>query len=162
VPFWPWYMLACLALAIWGRGRQGVFAPIAILCGLIAMRGVIWGFDPLLHEVASYTVWLCIAVALMYKGAWLPGAFCLLSGVTYPTLLVLGVRIEYLGLTPIIADALLIAAIFTGWAGMVGNRNSGADRARMVSDDKNLAVGMAAHKTRIFITDRRGMEIGGR
>ena len=154
-------MLVCLALAFWGRGRQGAFAPIAILCGLIAMRVVIWGFDPLLHEVASYTVWLCIAVAIMYKGAWLPGAFCLLSGVTYPTLLVLGVRIEYLGLTPIIADAFLIAALFVGWAGMVGNRNSGADRSGMVSDDKSLAVGMAARKTRVFITDRRGMEIGG-
>lgn len=156
MPFWPWYMLACAALMAFGYRRGGMAVPAIILCGLLAMRGVMWGLDPAMRELSAYTVWLCVAVALMYKGAWVPGALCLLSGVTYPTLLVLGVRIEYLGLAPIIADAFLIAAIISGWRGMAQHSNSGADRVRLVDNGAGAALGMAAHQMRNLEADRGG------
>lgn len=159
MPFWPWYMAACAALIIYGHKRGGMAVPALILCGLVAMRGVMWGLDPMWRELAAYTVWLCVAMSLMYKGAWVPGALCLLSGVTYPTLLVLGVRIEYLGLAPIIADAFLIAAIFVGWLGMGEYSNTPSNRVRLVADNQGVAVGMAAYQVRVGQADRRGAQI---
>lgn len=141
-------MALCLGLIAWGYRRGGVHVPATILCGLIAMRGVMWGLDPTTRELAAYTVWLYVAMSLMYKGAWVPGALCLLSGVTYPTLLVLGVRIEYLGMSPIIADTFLLSAIFFGWRGMVERSNPRDDRAGMAGDGQGFAVGMAARKMR--------------
>lgn len=158
-PFWPWYMLACAAPMALGYKRGGMAVPALILCGLISMRGVMWGLDPAMRELAAYTVWLCVAVALMYKGAWVSGALCLLSGVTYPTLLVLGVRIEYLGLAPIIADAFLIAAIFSGWHGMAQRSNPGANRAGLVVNCASHAAGMAARQAGAFAASGRVAKI---
>lgn len=148
MPFWPWYMAACVALMIYGHKRGGFIVPAIILCGLIGMRGVMWGLDPAVREVAAYILWLSISVLLMYNGAWVAGALCLLSGVTYPTFLVLGVRIEYIGLTPIVADAFLIAAIFSGWIGIIQYSNTTGNRARVVGDGKDFAMGVASHQAR--------------
>lgn len=146
MPFWPWYMAACVACMAYGYRRGGAIVPALILCGLIGMRFIVWGFDPSLVELAAYALWLCVAMLLMYNGAWVPGALCLLSGVTYPTLLVLGVRIEYLGLSPIIADAFLVSAILAGWWGMVEHSNSGSNRDRLDVDGAPFALGMAVHQ----------------
>ena len=159
MPFWPWYMALCIGLMIYGRNRGGYHVPAIILCALVAMRGVMWGIDPAWRELAAYTVWLCAAIALMYKGAWVPGALCLLSGVTYPTFLVLGVRFEYLGLSPIIADSFLLLALGAVWLGMVGRSNSGLYRGRMAGNGQGFAVGMAALKMRHLKADRRGSEM---
>jgi hypothetical protein len=144
MPFWPWYMAACVGLILWNRAGAR-FAPVAILCGLVAMRGVVLLPD-YARELAAFAPWLCVAMYLMYKGAWVPGAFCLLSGATYPTLLVAGLRIEYLGLVPIIADTFLVAAIFASGARMERYSNSGNDRARVGDNGLVVAQGMAARE----------------
>ena len=159
MPFWPWYMAACVGLMVYGYRRGGVAIPALILGGLVGMRAIMWGFDPALREVSAHILWLCVAILLMYKGAWVPGALCLLSGVTYPTLLVLGVRIEYLGMSPIIADAFLIAAMLAGWLGMAQYSNSGANRARMAGDGQGFAVGLAAYQVRAGKANRGGAEM---
>lgn len=156
MPFWPWYMAACVALMIYGHNRGGFIVPAIILFGLIGMRGVMWGLDPAFREVSAYILWLSVAILLMYKGAWVPGALCLLSGVTYPTLLVLGVRIEYLGLAPIVADAFLIAAIFIGWLGMGQYSNSADNRARMVDNGTDFALGVATYQAGSSKANRGG------
>jgi len=94
-----------------------------------------------LREIAAFIPWLCVSAILMYKQAWLPGVLCLLSGVTYPVLLILGLRIEYLGLVPIIADAFLIAAL--GFWGLAIHSHTYRDRDRISSDGAVVAVGMA-------------------
>ena len=147
MPLWPWYMAACVALILWGcRTGAAVFAPVAIFCGLISMRFVVL-LPEQARELAAFIPWLCVAAILMYKEAWVPGALCLLSGVTYPTLLVLGARIEYLGLSPAIADAFLVSAIVAGWWGMVEHSNSGSNRDRLDDDGASFAMGMAAHQS---------------
>ena len=147
MPFWPWYMAACVALMVYGYGRGGWHIPALILCGLIGMRFVAMLHAPF-FELAAFPLWLCIASLLMYKGAWVPGVLCLLSGATYPTLLVLGARIEYLGISPILADAFLISAIFAGWWGM-GQRGDSHDYCSGLADHRvNIAVGMAAREAR--------------
>lgn len=149
-------MALSLALIAWGYRRGGYHVPALILCGLVGMRFVLWGLDKNIQPLVAFYLWLFVAIALMYKGAWVPGALCLLSGVTYPTLLALGVRIEYLGLSPIIADAFLLSAFFTGWLGMVERFNTSGDSAGMASDRSGFAVGMAARKMRNSETDRGG------
>ena len=144
MPFWPWYMAACVGLILWGyRAGAAVFAPVAILCGLIVMRFVVLLPDHA-RELAAFTPWLCVAYILMYKGAWLPGVLCLLSGATYPVLLTLGLRIEYLGLAPIIADAFLIAAL--GLWGLAIYSHTSDNRDRVDHDGASVAVGMAESK----------------
>ena len=149
-------MVLCLALIAWGYRRGGFHVPALILCGLVGMRFVMWGLEDTVQPLAAFHLWLYVAMSLMYKSAWVSGALCLLSGVTYPTLLAVGVRIEYLGLTPIIADAFLLAAIFTGWLGMVERFNSSDNRARMADNRPGFAVGMAAHKMRDTQANRGG------
>jgi hypothetical protein len=112
-----------------------------------------------MRELAAFIPWLCVAILLMYKGAWVPGVLCLLSGATYPTLLVVGLRIEYLGLVPIIADAFLIAAIFAAGLGMAQYSNTGHNRARMDGNGMASAQVMAARQGLAFAVDRRGSEI---
>lgn len=141
-------MLACAGLILWGY-RAGAYAvPAIILLGLIGMRGVMWGLHPNVHELAAFPLWLCVAVFLMYKGAWLAGALCLLSGATYPALLVVGARIEYLGLSPIIADAFLIAAIVVGGHGVRESVGGRADLGRSLDGICGAALRMAEGEDR--------------
>lgn len=153
MPFWPWYMAICVAL-IWRYRAGAVFAPVAILCGLLAMRAVVLLPDAA-RELMAFIPWLCVAIYLMYKGAWVPGALCLLSGATYPTLLVVGLHIEYMGLVPIIADAFLLAAMAASGLGMAQRFNSGDNCARMVGNGESFALGMATNKTIFVKPDRR-------
>jgi len=145
MPFWPWYMAACVGLILWGHRAGAVFAPVAILAGLVAMRGVVL-LPEAARELAAFIPWLCVAMALMYKGEWVPGALCLLSGATYPTLLVVGLHIEYLGLVPIIADAFLIAALAATGLGMAQRFDPRDNRARMVANGEAAAMGMAENQ----------------
>lgn len=141
MPFWPWYMAACIGLIVWGhRTGAAVFAPVMILCGLVAMRFVVVLPDNM-RELAAFIPWLCVAAILMYKKAWVPGALCLLSGVTYPVLLTLGLRIEYLGMVPIVADAFLIAAL--GFWGLAIYSHTHRDRGRVGNNGLHAAQVMA-------------------
>ena len=157
MPFWPWYMAACVGLILWNRAGA-IFAPVAILCGLVAMRAVVL-FPEALLELAAFIPWLCVAIYLMYKGAWVPGALCLLSGATYPTFLVVGLRIEYMGLVPIIADAFLIAALFASGVGMGQHSNSRNNRVRMDDNGLASAQGLAARQGVGLENMGRGLEM---
>lgn len=153
MPFWPWYMLACIGLIVWGyRTGAALFAPVAILCGLVAMRFVVVLPDSL-RELAAFIPWLCVAAILMYKGVWVPGVLCLLSGVTYPVLLTLGLRIEYLGLVPIVADAFLIAAL--GFWGLAIYSHTHRDRGR-VGHNGLYAAQVMAESEGVYSADTWG------
>lgn len=147
MPFWPFYMAGCIALIAWGyRTGAQVFAPVAILCGLVAMRFVVllpegW------KELAAFAPWLCVAMLLGYKGAWVPAVLCLLSGATYPALLTLGLRIDYLGLVPIVADAFLIAAL--GFWGLAIYSHTHRDRDR-VGDNGVYAAEVVAQGSGVY------------
>lgn len=127
--FWPFYMVACVALIFWGyRAGAGNLVPAIILCGLVGMRFVVL-MPEQARELAAFIPWLCVAATLMYNKAWLPGVLCLLSGATYPVLLTLGLRIEYLGLVSIVADTFLIAAL--GFWGLAIYSHTHRDRDRV-------------------------------
>lgn len=110
MPFWAFYMIVCVALALWGWRHSSWQTPVLILAGLVGVRFT----SPLpevLNEIASCTVWMAITLFVFSRRTYLVAFLLGISTVTYLPLLVLGYRIEYMGLLPIVSDAFLILAI---------------------------------------------------
>ena len=157
---WPFYMLACAGLSYWGYRAGAAFAPALLLAGLVGMRGVIWGLEPDLHEVAACTLWLCIGFVLMYKGAWVPGFFVTLSGLSYAGLLLVGLRIEYLGLLPIIADLLFWLAFLSIAGGLLAShRHVSAGHSGFLDRVSIATLGMASREARGFVAVESGSKM---
>lgn len=143
MPFWPFFMGAAFGLTLWGALRGAHMVPLIVFLGYLAMRGVIWGLDADLHEVAGCLVWLVVAFALMQRGAWVPGFFYTLSGLAYPALLIFGGRLAYLSASAILAEVFAIAALGTIAGGLAGLAHSHDDGPRALHWLSSHAVGMA-------------------
>ncbi len=117
-PFWPIFMGASALLTAWGYLVGAWKAPLAILCGYIGMRGVMWGLEPEVREVAAFLVWAFVAIQLYRVKAWVPCVAYLCSGVVYPMLLIFGFQIVYLGIAPIIAELFALAALISMGGGL--------------------------------------------
>ena len=153
MPFWPFYMVAAAALSVWGYRSGAWLAPVLTLSGLIGMRVIIWGLDPALFEIAACTLWLCIGAALMYKGAWVPGFFVTISGLSYAALMLAGFRIEYLGFLQIIADVLFwLAMLSIGGGLLASSRNFGAGNLGFLDRFVVATLGVAARQARDCVT----------
>ncbi len=147
-PFWLFYMLACAALILMGRDGKW-FTPAAILAGLLAMRLVMGYTEGAWQQVTACAVWLSVAALLSYKGLWLPSILCATSGIAYPALMLVGLRIEYLGLVAIVADVLLLAALVAsyiggGGGGVAHNTGDSPDRGVLLVVDG--PEGLATHQ----------------
>lgn len=123
MPFWPFYMLACVCLILWRVDRW--FGPAVILAGLIAMRPVMMYAEGHWQQIFACAVWLSAGGLLAYKGLWLSSITGATSGIAYVVLLLFGHKVEYLGLVPIVADALLIAAMLFSVPSNGGGRRVG-------------------------------------
>lgn len=147
MPVWPFLIAITVALTFWGW-RHGVWViPALALGGYVAMRGIIWGLPPELHEIAGCALWLCVAGAMMYFKGWVPGFFYGLSGLTYPVLLTFGFRIEYMGLSPIIAEvfaALALLSIGGGIAGYAFHNSANRNSDRPIPWVVSFTAGVAA------------------
>jgi len=116
MPYWPIPMTISALLLLAGLRYGGWVAPLIVFAAYASMRLLVSITPASLIEVAGCTLWLVFAFLLCYKGAWVPGFFYTLSGLTYPALLLVGFRIEYMGLSPIIAAVFGLLAL----AGMGG------------------------------------------
>jgi hypothetical protein len=148
---------AILTLLGWRLGPWHV--PALALLGYVLMRGVILFVPDWLHEIAGCTLWLCIAMAMGYKGGAVPGLLYAASALTYPVLLTFGYRMEYMGLSPIIAEAFAVCALL--WiGGGIGGVVISANRDMLGFMDRphGAAVSMAEGKasTRINRPQDRG------
>lgn len=116
MPFWAFYMIACAALILLGWRGNAWKAPAAILAGLLGVR--LTPFLPdVFHEIGSFTVWLIVTALLMYTKHYVTSVLIGLSALAY-SLLIVGFRIEYMGLLPIVSDAFLIFAIGASGGGV--------------------------------------------
>ena len=136
-----------LTLLGWRHGAWQV--PALALAGYVGMRGVMMLLPASIHEVAGCTLWLCVAVAMGYKGGAVPGLLYAGSALTYPVLLIFGYRLEYMGLSPIIAEVFAISALLWiggGIGGMVINANRDMHRPMVGSagHSASLATSKAA------------------
>lgn len=146
--FWPFFMGAAALLTIWGARHGAWVVPALALLGYVLMRVVVLLPPDGWREVATCTLWLCLAAVMMYHGGWVPGFFYGLSGLTYAALLPLGFRIEYLGLAPVIAEGFAIAALLSIGGGIYGlAHHPGGDSDRSVDRLASAAAGVAARQT---------------
>lgn len=144
MPFWPFFMGTAFVLTMWGLWRGAYAVPLLVFLGYVAMRGVIWGLDAELHEVAGCLVWLVIASLLMERGAWVPGFFYALSGLAYPVLLLFGARLAYLSASAIVAEIFAICALCAIGGGLAGLAHSGSDGVRVLHWLAAHSLGVAA------------------
>lgn len=116
MPFWAFYMIACAALILLGWRSNNWRAAAFILLGLLGVR-----LTPFLpdawHEIGSCTVWLIVTYLLAYTKSHVTSVLIGLSALAY-SLLIVGFRIEYMGLLPIVSDAFLILAIGASGGGV--------------------------------------------
>lgn len=149
LPFWPLFTGAAVLLVFTGGlvGRRAWVAPMIVCIGYAAMRGVVQLPD-IVQEHAAYMVWFLVFLALVLRvGAYIPGAAYLLSGSTYPVMLIFGFPMEYLGLAPIIAEWFAVFALISIGGGQYDRRPSAHGHS---ADDSSgdtllarLALGMA-------------------
>lgn len=159
MPVWPFMMAIAASLALWGWRHDAWQAPAIALVGYFGMRCVIEFLPQNYHEVAGCAWWLIICCALASKGnAILPAMFYALSALTYPVCLLIGHRIVYMGLSPIIAEVFALLALFTmGWgiSARAGSYNSDSDIRGPVLGVAIPEVGVAQSQGRV------GADLGG-
>lgn len=149
MPVWPFLMAVTAGLALWGWRHNAWEVPVVALSGYVAMRFVV-NFTPASYtEIAGCASWLFFAYIMLRLGAWVPGFFYALSALTYPALLVFGFRLEYMGLTPVIAEIFAVLALISIGGGIYGVANSAnPDGPRVLSWITSHSVGVAARATR--------------
>jgi len=143
MPYWPIPMTIAALILLFGLRYGAWMAPLVVLAGYAAMRGVITFAPSALHEVVGCTLWLMVGALLCYKEAWVPGFFYTLSGLTYPALLLAGFRIEYMGLSPIIAAGFGLLALLGMGVGLLALGSNG-DQLRFLDRVPYPTLGMAS------------------
>ena len=121
MPFWPLYIAASAGLTAWGWHRGSISGPLLALVGFVGMRVIVHTISedqPALRELIGGTWWIAIGGAMIYAGWKVSGFFAVLSGLTYPVLAMIGARIVYLGILPVVADAFIILAMATIGGGL--------------------------------------------
>lgn len=151
MPFWPFLMGYTALCVVWGVsiGKGAWMAPAALLGGYVAMRGVIWGLSPEVHEVAACLVWLVVAIILGSIGWPRVAVAFALSGLVYPAMLLMGERIVYLGLSPILAEAFAIAGLIGmggGLYGMASLHHAADNRSGILSRGAGDPVALAQNQ----------------
>lgn len=146
MPFWPFFMGTAFLLTLAGW-RHGVWhIPALAFAGYVGMRGVMTWVPANAHEVAACTLWLIVAGIMMYRGGYVPGFFYALSALTYPALLPFGFRLDYLGLSPIIAEAFAVFALLSIGGGIVGMVHPNLDRRGFLAWFSVNSLGVAARE----------------
>ena len=120
MPFWPFIMGATLALLVWGLRVGGWQVPAVIFATYCVVRAIVMVMPVTLHEIGICAAWLGAATIMLSLKAWLPGFFYILSGLTYPAFLTFGVRIEYMGMSPIVAEVFALCALVSVGGGLYG------------------------------------------
>lgn len=153
-PFWPIWICVVSFYTVWGAFVGSWKAPALVLCGYLGMRGVIWGLDPIAHEVAGFLVWAVVAALLYRVKAYIPGLIYLISGAVYPLMVLFGFQIEYLGLAPIIADVIALFALIAMGGGLyerslnTSRRSDGRLIRRLGTFFSDASLGMAPSQRR--------------
>lgn len=148
MPYWPFVMGASALLLAWGLRLGAWQVPFVIFATYCVVRGIVMFMPVSLHEVTICAAWLGASAIMLLLKAWLPGFFYILSGLTYPAFLVFGVRMEYMGISPIVAEAFALCALLCVGGGLYGmastDRAAGSHGGGILSWLAPSALGVAA------------------
>lgn len=148
LPFWPFVMGVAGLLFLAGLRCGAWKAPLIVLCGYLAMRGVMtWADDPV-QEHAAFFVWFFVFLGLAVGlRAYIPGLAYLMSGSVYPVMSWFGFPIEYLGLAPIIAELFAMLALTSMGGGLYDrwprSRSAASDRSGRDTVLARVSLGVA-------------------
>ena len=120
MPFWPFIMGASALLLVWGLRVGSWQVPAVIFATYCVVRAIVMYMPIQIHEVAICLAWMAAAFCLGRMAAWLPCFFYALSGLTYIAWMIFGVRIEYMGISPITAEIFAICALLSVGGGLYG------------------------------------------
>ena len=108
-------MGAAALLTFWGAFRNAWEAPFIMLMGYVGTRIVVQLVNTPFLEVSICALWLCVAAVMVYRGFAIPGLLLTFSALSYPVFLTFGLRLEYMAITPIVADIFAVCAMV--WIG---------------------------------------------
>ncbi len=145
MPFWPFLMASAAGLALWGLPRDAWHIPAIVLCGYVAARAIVTLVPSNFIEVVLCASWLFFCVLMLIRGGEIPAFFFALSALTYPVLLLLGMRIQYMGVVPIVSDGLSILALLSIGGGLFGMAPSDSGPDRPNNWLANHSLGLARH-----------------
>lgn len=151
MPFWPVMVAATVGLLVWGILVKAWVPQVLILIGYAAMRANIVYLPDQLHEAAGNTLWVLIAAALCYAGAWVPGFLYCASGLTYTVFKVLfSQELAYMSASAIVAEIFAILALLAIFGGLRGRSSAPTCNrrclGRLVGKLENYALGVAARQ----------------
>ncbi len=119
---WPIWIVLYAAMTAGTALRRSVAwrAPFAILCGYVAMRGVMWGLEPLAHMLGAAIVWLIVSIYLGSIG-WVKVALCFaMCGLVYPIMQPMGYQIAWFSAPVIVSEFFAILAFLGVGGGLAG------------------------------------------
>ncbi len=160
MPVWPLLIAITACLTVWGWRHNAWEVPAIALCGYIAMRGVVT-FSPDAYvdiyifgktstlgylEISACTSWLLFSGVMIKRGGVIPGFFFTLSALTYPALLIFGFRLQYMGLSPIIAEFFAALALLSIGGGIYGVAYPTGYRSGFLDRMATYSVGMAVRQ----------------
>lgn len=120
MPFWPLLMGWAAVMTLYGVVVGGWRVPATALLGYVLMRANMSVLPADVHEVAGNALWVYIGAALCYQRAWVAGFLFVCSGLTYSVFLVFGIRLEYLGISAIVAEIFATLALLSIGGGLRG------------------------------------------
>lgn len=140
MPFWPFISGIAVALTFWGWRHDAWQIPAIAVVGYVGMRAIVISVDPNYHEITGCMWWLVICCWLALFGGFAPALLYAASALTYPVMLLFGFRMEYMGLSPIIAEVFALLALLSIGGGIYGkSRDADFSRDHPGSSDRSMA-----------------------
>lgn len=140
MPFWPILWAICAGLTIWGWRHSDWAVPLSALVSYITVRGLtkaithaptvdVWGVEFGVLGMCVSLVWVSVSMLWAMSGAHIPAAFYTLSALVYPATMALGVHLEYMSVSAILAEIFALLGLLSIGGGIYSaSRNSNPDR----------------------------------
>lgn len=120
MPVWPFISSIAVILTLWGWRHDAWLVPLMAVIGYIGMRAIAYTVNPDYIEVTGCMWWFVICCFLASFGGFVPALLYTASAMTYPIMLIFGKKIEYMGLSPIIAEVFALLALLSIGADIYG------------------------------------------
>lgn len=150
MPVWPFISGIAVCLLLWGIRNGAWELPALAVVGYIGMRAIVHTVAQPYVEVTGCAWWLVICFCLASFGGYLPALLYAASALTYPVMLLFGFRMEYMGLSPIIAEVFALLALLGIGGDIYGKSrdadttwDSGGSSDRSLANQNHLAQGEA-------------------
>lgn len=124
MPVWPFISGIAACLLLWGIRNGAWKLPAIAVVGYVGMRAIVHTTAQPYVEVTGCAWWLVICCCLASFGGYIPALLYAASALTYPVMLIFGFRIEYMGLSPIIAEVFALLALLSIGGDIYGKSRS--------------------------------------